>query len=264
MKIATCTKRPVLNPCGLESFDYQIEPYIGCEHLCYYCYVLNQAETDWTEKILVHEDIVAQLSKELNGIPSQRIYMGYYSDPYQPCESVYLQTREILKLLRSKGFSASILTKSDLVVRDMDLLRAMAAPSVSVSVAFDDHLARSRFEARTIDTESRINALEQLKAAGIKTGALVCPVIPYISEVSLLIDQLASCTDEIWIYGLSIIDRKDRNWLNIESILEKYYPDLKEKIETVVFSKNHPFWRQLRNDLITLREERQLNLNIHV
>ncbi len=67
-------------------------------------------------------------------------------------------------------------------------------------------------------------ALQQLKAAGVKTSALICPVIPHITDVMLLIDLLAELADKIWIYGLSIIDRSDRNWRNVEHILANYFP----------------------------------------
>jgi len=91
MNIKSCKNRPVLNPCTLEGRNYQVDPYIGCEHYCYYCYVLPLAE----------------------------------------CR----QTRKVLELLLNKGFSVSILTKSDLVLRDTDLLASMKNARVSVSVS---------------------------------------------------------------------------------------------------------------------------------
>ena len=264
MKINTCSSRPILQTCRLENFDYQIDAYVGCGHLCHYCYVLNQAETDWREEILIHHDLEGQLQTELAPIAPQKIYFGYHTDPYQPCEAEYRQTRNALRLLRDRGFSASILTKSDLVLRDVDILKAMPDASVSVSVAFNDNDTRRLFEANTIDTEPRIAALRQLRAAGIGTGALVCPVIPYITDAALLIDMLAPHTDAIWIYGLSIEKPTDPNWHNLQELLERHFPDLKTKIESAIFSKDHPFWTALREDLQRRAVERGLNLKIHV
>jgi DNA repair photolyase len=264
MKVSVCSYRPILSPCGLKGIDYQVDTYVGCEHRCYYCYVLNQAETDWSKEILIHKDIASQLGKEIEKIPPQTIYMGYLTDPYQPCEVEYCQTRKVLELFLEKGFSASILTKSDLVFRDVDILREMDNATVSVSVAFNDNHTRQHFEANTIDTEARIDALRKLKAAGVKTGALICPVIPFILDVIPMIDILASHTDEIWIYGLSILERSDRNWQNVQRILYNHFPDLENQIETVVFSKDHSYWTRLRKQLIELQKDRQLNLNIHL
>jgi len=79
-----------------------------------------------------------------------------------------------------------------------------------------------------------------------------------------LIGMLAPCTDVIKIYGLSIIDRSDQNWLNMQKILSREFPDLHEQIEQAVFSKEHIYWAQLRDALIALKNDRQMNLNIHL
>ena len=264
MQIKPCANRPILNPCTLEGRNYQVDPYIGCEHYCYYCYALNQAETDWRKEVLIHKDITGQLETELAGIPPQTIYMGWQTDPYQPCEAECRQTRQVLELLLEKGFSASILTKSDLVLRDTDLLQKMNEATVSVSVAFNDNDVRRQFESNTMDTEARINALRKLKSSGLRTSALICPVIPYITDVIPLIDILVPHTDKIWIYGLSMLNRTDPNWQNVERILESHFNDLRKQIQTVVFSKNHSYWEKLRHELIRLQRDRKLNLSIHV
>ena len=264
MNVSTCTHRPVLVSCDLQNFDYQVDPYVGCEHYCYYCYVLNQAETDWTREILTHEDITDQLGEELDRISPQKIYMGYYTDPYQPCEAEYRQTRKVLELFLEKGFSASILTKSDLVVRDVDVLMKMNQAAVSVSVAFNDNHIRRQFEANTVDNQARVDALRKLRNAGIQTSALICPVIPYITDVIPLINMLVPHTDRIWIYGISINERSERNWQNVQEILYTHFPNSKEQIEAAIFDDEHPYWIKLRKDLINLQKDRQLNLNIHV
>jgi len=264
VKVSICSNRPILTPCDLKGLEYQVDPYIGCEHYCYYCYALAQAETDWSQEICIHNDIVEQLNAELDEIPAQRIYMGYHTDPYQPCEAEYRQTRQVLELLLKKGFSASILTKSDLVVRDIDILKEMDAAAVSVSVAFNDNQTRVLFEANTMATENRIEALCQLKEAGVRTGALLCPVIPHITGAAQLIELLAPCTDVIWIYGLSITDPLGQNWQTVRGILSTHFPDLIEQIEPAIFSKEHIYWQQLKENLTALKTERQLNLNIHL
>jgi len=264
MNATTCSYRPVLNQCTLENFDYQVDPYIGCGHYCYYCYALNEAKTDWTKEILTHKDITSQLNKELSAIPPQRIYMGWQTDPYQPCEAEYRQTRQVLELLLKRGFSASILTKSNLVLRDMDVFNEMNSASVSVSVAFNDNEVRQKFESNTIDTEARITALRNLKEAGINTSALICPVIPFITEVKPLTDMLVPYTNKIWIYGLSIQNSSDQNWQNITNILNRYFPGEKEQIEEIIFAKEYRYWTELRQDLMALKKDKQLNLSIHL
>ena len=264
MKVSECTNRRIILPCGLKDLNYQVDPYVGCEHYCYYCYALDTAETNWSKEIQTYKNIVDQLNEEIDKIPPQTIYMGYHTDPYQPCEAEYQQTRKVLELFFEKGFSASILTKSDLVVRDVDILKEMNDAAVSVSVAFNDNSTRRLFEAETMETEKRIEALRQLKKAGVRTGALVCPVIPYITDAIKLIDMLEPHTDVIWVYGLSINDHLDQNWLTIQKILRGHFPDLVEPIKAAVFSTEDLYWSRLRDNLMALKDDRQLNLNIHI
>lgn len=130
----------------------------------------------------------------------------------------------------------------------------MNAAAVSVSAVFNDNQTRKRFEANTIDTEKRIEALRKLKESGVRTGALLCPVMPYITDTVQMIDRLEPYADVIWIYGLNINDRSDQNWINIQKILNRQFPDLSEQIETVIFSKDHGFWAALRKNLENLKK----------
>jgi len=140
----------------------------------------------------------------------------------------------------------------------------MENAAVSVSVAFDDNQTHSLFEANTMETQKRIDALCLLKDAGVRTGALLCPVIPYITNVVKLIDMLEPYADVIWIYGLSIEDRSSKNWLNVKRILNNHFSSLKEQIKTAIFSKDHSYWTQLRNELEALKNNRLLNLHIYL
>jgi len=118
---------------------------------------------------LFHDDIVGRLETELANIKPQTIYMGWHTDPYQPCKAECRHTRKVLALLLEKGFSASILTKSDLVLRDMDLLASMENASVSVSVSFNDNDVRRLFEANTMEY---INKAERVLSTECPEGIL--------------------------------------------------------------------------------------------
>jgi DNA repair photolyase len=190
--------------------------------------------------------------------------MGWHSDPYQPCEAECRQTRQVLELLLRQGFSASILTKSDLVLRDLDLLKSMEDSAVSFSVAFNDDDIRQLFEANTKTTEARISALQHLRTAGIRTTALICPVVPCITDVIDFIDRLAGYTEKIWIYALSIQDKADITWQNVENILDHHFPDLKGKIESAIFDKNNPYWENLRQDILDIEKAGRVNLSVHI
>lgn len=266
MKITTCTDRTLLTPCNLDRFNYQLDTYIGCEHYCYYCYVLQQAETNWIKEIQVHRDLQKRLTKELNNVSPQPVYIGYHADPYQPIEDEINQTKQALEVLVEHGSSAHILTKSDLVLRDLEILQQMKGPSVSVSVSIIDDCNRKMFEAKTIETKRRINALRVLKEAGIQTGALLCPIIPYISEATDLLTELSTCADTIWVYGLSVEenDPNDIGWQNTKRILTTHFKNVNAQAESAIVSKNHPYWQKLRTDLSNIKVEKDLDVRLHI
>jgi DNA repair photolyase len=264
VKVNLCSPRQVLEPCQLEGFHYQVDPYIGCEHHCYYCYALNQAETCWEEEILMHHDIAGTLSRELSLCKPQPVYMGWNTDPYQPSEAIHQQTRRVLELFAHRGFSVCVLTKSDLVVRDIDLLTTMKDSSVGISTAFQDEDVRCLFEAHAPPNEDRIKALKRLKDAGIETYTLICPVMPFISDVESLIDMVAPYADTIWFYGLSMEDEQGRNWQNLRAILARHFPQMAKQYREIAFSSDHPYWMELRTRLEQIQVDRELNLRIEL
>lgn len=264
MRVRRCSSRQILQPCSLEMFAYQLDPYIGCEHHCYYCYALNQAETDRTEEIIIHQDIVGQLAHELSTLESQTIYTGWNTDPYQPSEGIYRQTRRVLEFLAQQGFSVCILTKSDLVARDIDLLASMPGSSAGISIAFQNEDVRRLFEAKAPPNKRRIEALKRLKNAGIETYTLICPVMPYITDVESLIQTVVRYADTIWIYALSMGADGDRNWQNIRGILDRHFPEMTERYRQIAFSATHYYWAELRQRLEELQLEKRLNLRIEL
>ncbi len=249
MEISSLVRNSILEPCSLKGFTNQLDPYIGCEHLCCYCYALNKAETDWENKVCIHTNLSERLPGELSGLEPQVVYLGMNSDPYQQAEAALYQTRTALRLLAAQGFSASVLTKSGLITRDISLFKNMLSPAAGISVAFTDEMARKRFEKNAPSTTDRIKALGKMKEAGIKTYTLICPVIPYITDVEALLSLVAPYSDEIWVYKLKINAVTDPNWQQLRSVLDLHYPDLLSEIKEIAFSPNHDYWGEVRKCL---------------
>ena len=256
------SRQPILQPCSLEGHTYQIDPYIGCEHLCAYCYAFNRAETDWMQEILAYEDLAGQLGRELVGIQPQSIYIGWNTDPYQPSEQAQRQTRQVLELLASKGHSVCILTKSGLVARDVDLLTRMPGSSAGVSLAFQDEQVRQLFEDNAPPNEQRIGALKVLKEAGIRTYALICPVMPFLTDARRLVERVAAWADTVWVYALSMEAEEERNWRKVQRILVRHFPEMAEPYRQIAFSADHPYWLKLRHDLEKFQAQSGLDLRV--
>jgi len=187
-------------------FDRSINPFKGCEHGCVYCfarpthaYLDLSPGLDFETRILyktgVRERLVAELGKP--GYRCAVLAMGTNTDPYQPAEKRLRITRTVLEVLREHGHPVSIVTKGQLILRDLDILAEMAArglASVAVSVTTLDRRLKTALEPRTADPAARLRTIRALSAAGIPTRAMLAPVIPFVNdhEIEAIAAQVAA------------------------------------------------------------------------
>ena len=178
-------------------FDRSINPYRGCEHGCVYCfarpthaYLGLSPGLDFESKLLVKPEAAALLEKELAApdYEPRVIAIGTNTDPYQPIERRYQVMRRILEVLDRAGHPVGIVTKSALVLRDLDILARMAERNlakVALSVtSLDAELAR-KMEPRAATPMRRLEALRRLSAAGVPTTVMVAPVIPALNDMEI-------------------------------------------------------------------------------
>ena len=264
MKVGLSTPRPILQPCSLEGHAYQVDAYIGCEHDCHYCYAQNDAEADWPRQILIHQDLRQRLALELEGIEPQSIYMGMNSDPYQPAEESRLQTRVVLELLAERGFSVCVLTKSPLIARDLDLFRRMADPYLGFSIAFQHESARTLFEGKAPTNTVRIQTLQALRDAGIRTYVLICPVMPEITDVEAIIEMVSPHVEHVYVYRLKMREETDANWRRLETTLRAHYPNLADRYRRIAFRSEDPYWTTLSSRLRDLPVPNGVELSIEL
>jgi DNA repair photolyase len=264
MKVVKIKRKRIIEPCAIDLFKYQIDPYVGCEHKCHYCYAQNCAGLDWENETGICPDMDKMLPDELASLEPQTVYLGMNTDPYQPFEKEFGQTRKVLQLLKERNFSVCILTKSSLLARDIDLLKEMKGSSAGISVAFQDNSIRGLFEENTMPSEDRIRTLAELKGNGIETYVLICPVMPYITDAEVLVEKVRPHADTIWIYPLEMKSAEDKNWRKIQPIVEQHFPGLVEGFREAAFSPGHAYWNELRRRLEDVRSRDNVNMKICV
>jgi DNA repair photolyase len=189
-------------------FAWTVNPYRGCEFGCKYCYARYTHEfmgmedgEDFENKIYAKAASAELLRRELKKIPKRdSIAIGTATDPYQPAERRYERTRAILQVFAAeRGRRVSITTKSDLVTRDLDLLREVAAGNVLdinlTITTLDAELARG-LEPRAPRPDLRIDALRKLAAAGICAGVFPNPVMPLITDSDENLEEVARTATE--------------------------------------------------------------------
>jgi len=164
-------------------YPYTVNPYTGCEHACSYCYArfmrrFSGHREAWGEFVDVKVNAASLLRTEIHRKARGRVWVSGVCDPYQPLEARYQLTRRCLQLLVQNGWPVAIQTRSPLVTRDMDILRQAADLEVGLSVTTADDAIRELFEPHSPPIEERLGALGELHAAGIRTYAMVAPMLP--------------------------------------------------------------------------------------
>jgi DNA repair photolyase len=182
--------RDILTRTGgyLRAFTHTLQPYVGCEFSCRYCYVremtvqranpYGRAWSHWISPKTNAPELLARRAKRA-GLASHRIFCGSTTDPYTPLERRLRLTRGCLEVLVDHPPGAIVVqTRSPLVVRDADLLARLRSGIVSVTVATDDEAVRRTFEPNAPGTKLRIEALARLRRAGVRTQAALAPLLP--------------------------------------------------------------------------------------
>ncbi len=223
-------------------FDSGLNPYRGCEHGCVYCYARPTHEylgfsagLDFETRILVKEDLPDLLRREL-AAPRWRpqvVAVGTVTDAYQPIERRLGLTRRCLEVFVEFRNPVSVVTKSELVVRDADLLGELArfeAASVSVSITSLDRALHRAMEPRAAAPARRLAAIEALAKAGIPVGVLVAPVIPGLNDHE--IPSIVAAAARAGAVGASLVMLRLPHGLAplFESWLDRHRPERKAKV----------------------------------
>jgi len=164
-------------------FDYAVNAYVGCQHGCTYCYArfmkrFTGHKEPWGEFLDVKINAPDLLRKEIHAKPPGRVWTSGVCDPYQPVEKKYELTRKCLEILVGCGWPITVQTKSPLVLRDIDLFRRSANVEVGLSVTTADDDIRKLFEPNAPSIKERIKALGELHHEGIRTYAMIAPMLP--------------------------------------------------------------------------------------
>jgi DNA repair photolyase len=250
--------RSVLNtPASTRMGFWSINPYVGCEFGCTYCYARDThrwvveravgiptyrrtALPPWEafeKEILVKSEVAEVLGRTLHParVAGHSLVIGTATDPYQPAERKFQLTRRILEVLHSyHGLSIEIITKSPLVVRDLDLLRSISERnemSVNVSLATADPRLARRLELRSPVPSARLRALRRLIQGGVHAGLIIAPIIPGITDDWAGLARLIEAAKEAgarYVIGSALrLGPAARH--RFLPVLEKEFPQLAER-----------------------------------
>ena len=212
----------------LPGLTYSLNPYFGCHHGCKYCYVPNvlRVNRDTWEDVYVKVNIPMVLRKELKVKKKGIVGISTATDPYQPLEKKYEMTRKCLMLLLKHDFPIDILTKSDLVLRDIDLIKKFRNAAVGITITTLNERERKLLEPHAPSTQRRLNAVKKLAKEDIYSYIFFGPIFPTVEKEQLdsyVTEFKKAGAKEIMIDSLHL--KKD-TWKSISSVL----PEQEQKI----------------------------------
>ncbi len=199
MKVNEVIVKSALSKSNLPGLVYALNPYRGCSHASTYCYAptVIHDKRPWGEFVDVKLNLPSVLAKEIAYKQKGIVGIGTVTDAYQPIEREYEITRKCLEVLLKKNWPISIQTKSDLVLRDLDLIEKFKERDIGFTITTLDDNARKRFEPHSSSIEARLDALRAIAKRGIKTWVFLGPIIPDLLGDTL--DSLLKTLSEIGI-----------------------------------------------------------------
>ena len=227
-------------------FDYTVNPFVGCEHGCTYCYARFMRrfaghKEAWGEFVDVKANAISLLKNEIKNKKVGRVWISGVCDPYQPIERKYELTKRCLEILIDHDWPVTIQTRSSLVLRDLELLRKSSKVEVGVSIATANDKVRRMFEPYAPPIRERTRALDELHSAKIRTFAMIAPMLP---EAEGLVDILFNKVDYV------LIDRMNyhyADWVYRKYQLEKLSLPSKNGNLCIEFEKRGVDCRVLHN-----------------
>jgi len=235
--------KSVLNKSGLA--DYAVNCYAGCEHGCIYCYArfattFSHPGEPWGSFIDVKVNAPQVLAHEVRRKRVGRVFISSVCDGWQPREASYCLTRQCLEILLRYPYQLTILTKSALASRDLDLLASKEGVEFGVTITTLNEGLRQLIEPRSSSPTERLALLQEAKSKGIRTYAFLGPLLPYLSDTEESLTPLLKAIKDIGV-DYFYVDRLNQRfgvWLSLRNLLQKHFPYLVDSYRKILFDES--------------------------
>jgi DNA repair photolyase len=250
LKIKEIKASLIITKSNLPDADYVINPYTGCMHSCIYCYArfmkrFTGHKEQWGEFIDVKINAPDLIPEKTSKYKGKSIFLSSVTDPYLPLERNYQLTRKILEKLIPLQPNVGIQTKSDLILRDIDLLKKFKSCEAGITItALNDDL-RKEIEPFTSSAENRIKALKKLHENGIRTYVFIGPILPFLTDWKDIILKTREFADFYMFENLNVFGTV---WDSVKIWLKEKHPNLLEKYEDIYFSKGS-YWDEVEDEI---------------
>jgi len=242
VKIYEIKSKSIIHKTKIPGADYAIYYYIGCTHRCIYCYARffcrwRKQKEKWGEFVDVKinaPELVAKESKDKTG----SVLLGI--EPYQPIEKKYKLTRKVLQNL-NPNLKLLILTKSDLIIRDIDLFKRFKNIELGLTITTLNENIKNVFEPFSPSSHARLGALRKLKQEGFYTYVFVGPILPYLTDLERIFKEISPFVDEFMFEDLNLNPCKKE----VFEAIRKNFPELEEKYKNL----SKEFWFEKKKEI---------------
>lgn len=247
VKVKETVTKNILNKSDLPVCDYSVNPYVGCTHACKYCYA------SFMKRFTNHPEPWGEFL-DVKSWPSidnpqrydrKEAFVGSVTDPYLPEEEKYRRTRALLEQLQGSKVKLSIQTKSDLVLRDIDIISTFQDIRVGFSINTLDETFREDMD-KAVSIERRLSAMKQLHDAGIRTICFISPIFPGITDIPAIIDRVNDQCNLIWLENLNL--RGSYKSVILDYIKDEY-PELVPMYDSIYRDNDRSYWVDLDHEI---------------
>ena len=247
MNIRCVETKDLLIKSKLPESDYVINPYIGCPHACKYCYArFMRRFTKHDEKWGDFLDIkICSKPINLRKIENKTVFIASTTDCYNPLEEKYKITQNVLMQLENSNANIVITTKSNLILRDINILKKITNLKVALSINTLDEAFRMDMDSACSINE-RLKTLKELHRHGINTVVFISPIFPYITDCKSIIQETNSYTNQYWFEELNLRGEYKKSIL---AYIEKKYPQYLDTYRAIYLDGDYDYWNNYISEM---------------
>lgn len=264
MEIKEIRAASYISKSKLPDADYVINPYVGCPHKCIYCYAefmkrfTGHSRDEWGDFLDVK--ICDKPLKKDSFLETDTILFGSVTDAYNPFEKKYQVTKKVLEQLVTCNARIEILTKSDLVLRDIDIIKQIPNIYIGISMNTLDDTLQKEIEPYASSVQRRINTLQKLHSEGIHTYLFMSPIFPGLSNCEEVIQETYKYVDYICFENLNL---RGSYLPRVMDYIKERHPEYHDLFKTIYWNKNINYWEELKKQLIRFCTELGVEYRIY-
>lgn len=262
IKIGEVFVNSYISKSKLPDADYVINPYVGCPHKCIYCYAefmkrfCNHSE-DWGDFIDIK---YCDKPVSIQAYNDSSILFGSVTDAYNPFEKKYEITKKILENLKTSNAKIDILTKSELVLRDLDIFKIIKNIRIGISLNTLDDDFRKKIEPYASSIQKRINTLKKLKDNQVTNYLFMSPIFPKITDFKKII---AATKDYVDLFCFENLNLRSTYKSRVMELIEESYPEYYDLYKEIYVNNNMQYWIDLEKEITEFCTRENINFKIY-